>query len=101
LKSHISQKIKDGLYFNSAKLPVIDLDVYTQSVIRTIKSVPETAPARGAPQARAHNAQIPRRAIGARNARARLRATGKDHIGCLSFQTERSFLMKSKPSSQI
>jgi hypothetical protein len=72
--------------------------VYT--VIRTIKSVPETAPVRGAPPARAHNGQIPRRAIGARNARARLRAAGKDHIAFLSFQTERSFLMKSELSFQ-
>lgn len=69
--------------------------------MRTIKSVPETAPVRGAPPARAHNGQIPRRAIGARNARARLRATGKDYIAFLSFETERSFLTKSVISDLI
>jgi flagellar biosynthesis GTPase FlhF len=40
---------------------------------RTVK-VPETAPARGVPVAQGHERQIPRRAVGARNARARLRA---------------------------
>jgi hypothetical protein len=74
--------------------------MYTSHVIRTIKSIPETAPVRGAPPARAHNGQIPRRAIGARNARARLRGTGKDHIAFLTFPTERSFLMKPKLSFQ-
>lgn len=41
--------------------------------------VPERAPVRGAPPARAHNGPIPRRAIGARNARGRLRATAHQH----------------------
>ncbi|PSN44797.1 DDRGK domain-containing protein 1 [Blattella germanica] len=36
--------------------------------------VPETPQPRGAPQPRARDGQIPRRAVGARNARARLRA---------------------------
>lgn len=45
--------------------------------------VPETAPARGVPVAQGHERQIPRRAAGARNARARLRAVGKDPIAFL------------------
>jgi hypothetical protein len=57
--------------------------------IQLLKSIPETAPVRGTPPARARDGQIPRRAVGARNARARLRATGKDHISFVSFQTER------------
>jgi hypothetical protein len=48
------------------------------------KSFPDTVPVRGAPPARAHDGQIPRRAIGARNARVRLRATGNDHLICPS-----------------
>lgn len=42
--------------------------------------VPETAPARGVPVAQGHERQIPRRAVGARNARARLRAIGNNPI---------------------
>lgn len=37
-----------------------------------------TSPTRGIPQAGAPDGQIPRRAVGARNARARLRAAGKN-----------------------
>jgi len=45
---------------------------------RTVK-VPEAAPARGVPVAQGHERQIPRRAVGARNARARLRAAAHPH----------------------
>jgi len=45
--------------------------------------VPETALARGVPVAQGHERQIPRRAVGARNARARLRAVGNDLIAFL------------------
>jgi hypothetical protein len=44
--------------------------------------VPEAA-ARGVPVAQGHERQIPRRAVGARNARARLRAVGNNPIACL------------------
>jgi hypothetical protein len=45
--------------------------------------VPEKAPARGVPVAQGHERQIPRRAVGARNARARPRAVGNDPIAFL------------------
>jgi hypothetical protein len=45
--------------------------------------VPEAAAARGVPVAQGHERQIPRRAVGARNARARLRAVGNNPIACL------------------
>jgi len=38
---------------------------------------------RGVPVAQGHERQIPRRAVGARNARARLRAAGNDPIAFL------------------
>ena len=53
------------------------LDIYIHQL------VPETAPARGVPVAQGHERQIPRRAVGARNARARLRAVGNDPIAIL------------------
>lgn len=45
--------------------------------------VPEAAPARGLPAAQGNERQIPRRAVGARNARARLRANGNNPIACV------------------
>jgi len=45
--------------------------------------VPETAPARGVPVAQGHERQIPRRAVGARNARGRQRAVGNNPIAFL------------------
>jgi len=53
------------------------LDIYVHQL------VPETAPARGVPVAQGHERQIPRRAVGARNARGRLRAVGNDPIAFL------------------
>lgn len=53
---------------------MVVLDIYVPQLVT------ETAPARGVPVAQGHERQIPRRAVGARNARARLRAIGNNPI---------------------
>jgi hypothetical protein len=74
---HTFLRVKGALHFSSCKLPKIVLDIYI------LQLVPETAPARGVPVAQGHDRQIPRRAVGARNARARLRAVGNNHTAFL------------------